>query len=245
MDEEILIRAGLVRNEAKVYLALLKLGTASVTEISQKSGVERTLVYGIIEKLMEKGLVSSVVKINKKYFEPADPQKILDLIKEKEKIIEDALPGLKNLYKSAEKKQEVHNFKGKEGAKTILETLLKENSKEWLIFGTTGKTADILSYYLPQFHRKRIEKKIIFKAIYSKDSIERAMEVKKLKLTEVNILPREYLTPTHISIVGDKLGIILWSEQPLGILIENKEIADSFRNYFKLLWKISKPLQKN
>jgi sugar-specific transcriptional regulator TrmB len=159
MNEETLIKAGLVRNEARVYLALLKLGTASVTEISQRSNVERTLVYGVIEKLMEKGLVSSVVKINKKYFEPADPQKILDLVKEREKIIEDALPELKGLYKSVEKKQEVHHFKGKEGAKTILETLLRERDKEWLIFGTTGKTEEILSYYLPQFHRKRIGSK--------------------------------------------------------------------------------------
>jgi hypothetical protein len=82
---------------------------------------------------------------------------------------------------------------------------------------------------------------MIFKAIYSKDSLDRAEEVKKLKMTEVRILPKEYMTPTHISIVGDKVGIILWSEQPLGILIESKEIADSFRNYFALLWKIAKP----
>ena len=197
-------------------------------------------LYGVIEKLMEKGLVSSVVKINKKYFEPADPQKILDLIKEREKIIENALPELKNMYKSVEKKQEVHHFKGKEGAKTILEILLKEKSKEWLIFGTTGKTAEMLSFYLPQFHRKRVERKIKFKAIYSEDSIKRAREIKKIRLTEVRILPKEYMTPTHISIVGDKVGIILWSEEPLGILIENKEIANSFRAYFELLWKIAK-----
>ncbi|MCK4589834.1 MAG: hypothetical protein KAT77_05290 [Nanoarchaeota archaeon] len=239
MNEEILIKAGLVRNEAKVYLALLQLGSASVTEISQGSGVERTLVYGVLRKLMEKGLVSSVVKINKKYFEPANPQKILDLIKEREKQIEGALPELKRMYKSIEKKQEVHHYKGKEGTKTILEELLKEN-KEWLIFGTTGKTAELLSFYLPQFHRKRIERKTMFKAIYSEESIKRAEEIKKMKFTEVKILPKEYMTPTHVSIVGNKVGIILWSEEPLGILIENKEIAESFKNYFKLLWSIAK-----
>lgn len=242
MEEETLIKAGLVRNEAKVYLALLKIGNASITELSQKSKVERTLVYGVIEKLMKKGLVSSVVKINKKYFEPADPQKILDLIKEKEKIIERVLPQLKELYESVEKKQEVHHFKGEEGAKTILEILLKEDDREWLIFGTTGKTSEILPYYLIQFHRKRIEKKMRFKAIYSEESLERAKVVKKLKFSEVKLLPKEYMTPTHISIIGNKIGIILWSEEPLGILIESKEIAESFRNYFKLLWKIAKPL---
>lgn len=242
MNEDILLSVGLVKNEAKVYLALLKLGSASISEISKKSNVERTLIYGIIEKLMDKGLVSSIVKINKKYFEPAEPEKVLDILKEKQKIIEDAMPELKDLYKSENKKQEVSHFKGKEGAKTILEILLKENTKEWRVFGTTGKTSEMLSWYLPQFHRKRIEKKILFKAIYSKESLDRAKDVKKLKLTEVKLLPEEYMTPTHINAVGDKVGIILWSEEPLGILIENKEIADSFKNYFELLWKIANPL---
>lgn len=239
MNENVLIKAGLAGNEAKVYLALLKLGSASVTEISQKSKVERTLVYGVLKKLINKGLVGSVIKTNKKYFEPANPQKILDLIKEKEKIIEQALPELKEIYKSVEEKQEVHHFKGKQGAKTILEELLKAG-KEWFIFGTTIKPSKMLSFYMPQFHRKRMERKILFKAIYSEDSKERAKEIKKMKYTQVKILPKEYMTPTHISIVGNKLGIILWSEEPIGILIENKEIADSFRNYFKLLWSIAK-----
>ena len=238
MDESILTKAGFVKNEAKVYLALLKLGNAPVTQISRESKVERTLVYGVLNKLLEKGLVSSVTKINKKFFEPADPEKILATMREKEKIIENALPELKNLYNTTEK-QEVHNFKGKEGAKTILETLLKENTKDWMIFGTTGKPAENLSYYFPQFHRKRIEKNILFKAIYSEDSIKRVKEIKKLKLTQIKILPKEYMTPTHISIVGEKVGIILWSENPLGILIENKEIAESFKNYFKLLWNLA------
>lgn len=241
MHEEQLIQAGFARNEAKVYEALLQLGVSPVTEISKKSGVDRTLIYGILEKLMTKGLVSSVVKSNKKYFEPANPKKIIELMEEKQKIVEDTLPDLQKIYENIDTKQEVHHYKGKEGAKTILELLLNER-KEWLIFGTSAKTNEVLSYYLPQFHRKRVEKKIFFKAIYSEDSIERAKEIGRGKYTKVKILPSQYMTPAHISIVGNKVGIILWSEQPLGILIESPEIASSFRNYFKLLWDIAKKI---
>ncbi len=241
--EEVLLKAGFTGNEAKVYLALLKLGSASVTEISQKSGVERTLIYGVLEKLMNKGLVSSVVRINKKYFEPADPEKILDLLKERERTIEQALPELKNLYQSTEK-QEIHHFKGINGVRNILEILLESAkiSKEWLIFGASRKTKEILPYYLPQFHRKRIELGINFKAIYSVDSKERGLDVRKLKFTEVKFLPKEYATPTAISIAGDKVVILLWSvENPLGIIIESKEIVTDFKKYFNLLWRIAKP----
>ena len=241
MNEQVLLEAGLAGNEVKVYIALLKLGSASVTEISKQSKVERTLIYGVIKKLIDKGLVSSIIKINKKYFEPANPDKILELIKEKKRKIEEALPELKSLYKTVEKKQEVHHYKGKEGAKTILDELLKRG-KEWIIFGTTSKTAESLPFYLPQFHRKRIEKKITFKAIFSDDSLKRARKIQRMKLTKVKKLPKEYMTPTHINIVGDSVGMILWAEEPLGILIESKEIADSFRTYFKLLWNMAKPL---
>jgi sugar-specific transcriptional regulator TrmB len=241
MEKE-LLNLGFNKNEIKVYLALLKLGISSVTEISKNSNVERTLVYGVLEKLIHRGLVSSVVKSNKKYFEPADPERLNEIISERKQEIESVLPQLKSFYVNVENKQEVHHFSGKEGIKTILETLLK-SGKEWNIFGTSKIASEIMAYYFPQFHRKRIENKIKFNAIYSEDSLDRAKEIQKLKLTSVKILPKEYLTPTHISVVGNKVGIILWSENPLGILIENKEIAESFNNYFKLLWKIAKDLK--
>ena len=244
MNEEVLVKVGLTKNEARVYIALLRLGSASVTEISQKSKVERTLVYGVLERLMEKGLVSSIIKINKRYFEPADPAKILETLKEKERIIEQPIPELREIYQSVGKKQEIHHFKGKNGLRNILETLLEsgKETKEWFIFGTTERTKELLPSYLPQFHRKRIEQGIKFKAIYSTDSKERGLEVKKLKLTEVRFLPKEYTTPTAVSIVGNKVAILLWSiENPLGVIIENEEVANDFKKYFNLLWKIAKP----
>jgi len=187
-------------------------------------------------------LVGSIVKSNKKYFEPANPSKLKEIVEEKKKGVEEILPDLKLLYSSVESKQEVHHFSGKEGVKTILEILLKEKG-DWNIFGTSSIASDILSYYFPQFHRKRIERKKKFNSIYSEDSIERAKEIDKLKFTKVKLLPKEYMTPTHISIVGNKVGIILWSEKPLGILIDSKEVAKSFGNYFKLLWNIAKYLK--
>lgn len=239
MDEEKLLAAGLARNEAKVYIALLKLGLSSVTELSKESGVDRTLIYGILDKLSEKGLVASIIKSNKQLFEPANPDKLLDLIKEKEQSVQDVLPDLQQLFSSNTSKQEVYHFKGKEGVQTVLETLLKENSNEWLIFGANEKTAEILPYYLPQFHRKRIEKKMLFKGIYSKGS-KRISELQNIALVEIKSISEEYLTPTHINIVGEKVGIILWSNNPLGIIIHSKDIANSFTQYFLTLWNIAK-----
>lgn len=48
---------GLNEKEARVYLAALELGEASVQEIAQKSGVKRVTAHVAIEKLKTEGLL--------------------------------------------------------------------------------------------------------------------------------------------------------------------------------------------
>ena len=80
MKEEALIASGLTRNEAKVYLALLKIGSASVNEITRKSGIHRVNAYDVINRLMEKGLISSTMRANKTYYEAANPEELLKIL---------------------------------------------------------------------------------------------------------------------------------------------------------------------
>jgi HTH-type transcriptional regulator, sugar sensing transcriptional regulator len=241
MDSKILEELGLTSNESKVYLALLRLGIASVSSISKESNVDRTLIYELLSKLSSKGLVSSVVKTNKRYYEAASPEKLQALLDEKEATLKSVMPQLMGLYDFKQEKQDVHFFKGKQGVKTILEQLLVEKS-EWKIFGVNKATKENIASYLPQLHRKRIEKKQFFRAIFSDESLDRAREIAAMKFTEVRILSSDYMTPTHISIVDDKLAIILWSEDPIGILIESNEIAKGFETYFKILWTLARPI---
>src|SRR6266581_674039 len=48
--------------EAKLYLALLESGSISVRELAELIGIKRTTVYAHIDLLIEKGLVTKVVK---------------------------------------------------------------------------------------------------------------------------------------------------------------------------------------
>ena len=93
---------GLTDREIEVYLGLLKLGTASVQDISRKSNVYRTYAYEILNSLKEKGLVSYVIKSGKKYFEVAQPGKLINILKDKEVKIRSILPNLEEIYKSLE-----------------------------------------------------------------------------------------------------------------------------------------------
>jgi hypothetical protein len=94
--------------------------------------------------------------------------------------------------------------------------------------------------YFKHWNKKRIRKKVYVKAIFNEEA-KHIKEVSKLPLTKVRTIPKEFSTPAVINIYGNKVAIILWTKNPLAFIVKNKEYADSFRNYFELLWKISKP----
>ena len=83
MFQEQLEKAGLSPNEAKCYVTLLKLGSASANEISRKSGIHRVSVYDALRGLHEKGLISQITKANKLLFEAGSPEKVQEMIEKK------------------------------------------------------------------------------------------------------------------------------------------------------------------
>src|SRR3989338_39950 len=96
---------GLTKNQSAVYLALLKLGSTTAQSIIKESGLHRSRVYDSLERLEDLGLVSFVVKDFKKYFQAANPEKLLDYIDEKKEIVNQILPELKKL--EGMKKEEI------------------------------------------------------------------------------------------------------------------------------------------
>ena len=87
MDFKILEQIGLAESEIKVYFALMKLGSASTGPIIDEAKINHSNVYSILNKLIDKGLVSYIIKNNVKYFLASDPKNLIDLLNTKEKQI--------------------------------------------------------------------------------------------------------------------------------------------------------------
>ena len=68
MDTKLLEEIGLTKTEIKLYLALLKLGQSTTTGIVREAQVHASKVYEFLDKLIQKGLVTYVIKANKRYF---------------------------------------------------------------------------------------------------------------------------------------------------------------------------------
>lgn len=232
-NKEILIESGLTDSEAKVYLALLEEGPTLAGTISRRTGIHRRNIYDITERLIKKGFVGYILENNRRLFEAVNPEKILDTIKVKEQEFKENLPQLKELYKKTKEKQETNFYKGVEGLKTIFQDQLEE-SKEVLILGASEAAFQTLPFYFKWYDKTRIQKRIKAKIITS-EKLKR-----KIPFSETKILPQGYSNPMAINIYKDKVAIILWKKEPMAILIKNLEIAESYRKYFELIWRIAK-----
>lgn len=226
---------GLTTNEAKVYKALLELGPSLAGGISRKSGLHRRTVYDTTEMLIKKGLIGYILNNNRRLFSASNPEKFMDIIKEKEKNVDEMLPEMMNLYSSKREKDETNFYKGKQGLKTVFEEQLKEESiREILILGANKSAFDILPFYFKWYDEARIKKKIKVRIIASSD-------LGKIPLSEIKYLPQKYANPLAVNIYGNKVAIILWKkENPIAIVIRDKSIADGYKQYFELMWRTAR-----
>ncbi|MBN2142656.1 hypothetical protein JW711_04980 [Candidatus Woesearchaeota archaeon] len=228
--EKDLQKAGLTGNESKVYLELLRRGSIPANDLSKKLGMDRTLTYTVLNHLIEKGLVNHVIRANRKYFEASNPMNLLNPIKEKTVFVNDLIPKLKSIERLKEIEQEVNVYEGREGLRSLMRELLKH--KSFCSFGSTGRAYDIL-YELP-----RIAKEVQKKGVKAK--VITSSKFKHHDMTKVKNIDFRYLdvkSEATTSIFGNKVAIHVAMQKPFIVIINNKEIASSYKNHFEILWR--------
>lgn len=234
MDTVILKEIGLDDYEIKIYLALLQERTSTAMAISRRTKIERTTVYRVLESLIDKGLASFIVENKVKKFNAIAPEKLLIQLKEKEEELKKILPELNNLSKlRKDVEPNIEIYRGLSGIKSMIRDILVLR-KDYITI-LAEKEPDDLSLFFRLF-MKSIEKE----GIHERVLIKEGSKTYKSKNTEIRYLPKEYTYSTGFGVCENLVGIVLLSEPFLAIKIESKELADTFRSYFEILWKISK-----
>jgi len=234
MNEKLLKEIGLTDIEIKVYLILLKEGSSLAGDITRNTGIHRRSVYDAIERLVEKGLVSYIKTNNRKYFEAVDPERLLEILKEKEDNLKTILPELKTLKNISKEKKETLFFRGKQALRTVFDDQISIG-KEISIFGDAVNVNEILKYYFPRFDKERIRKKIYVKIIFD-NSAKLNKQLKKIPLSKIKFINKGNSGSASTYIYGDNITIVTWSENPTAILIREKAVAEGFRSYFDFIW---------
>jgi len=245
MEEELKL-LGLNDVDVKVYLVLLRLGESLASEIAKNAEIPRASVYDILERLQQEGLVSYIVKDYKKYFSAAEPKTIIKNLEYKKKKILDILPSLEKIKQEKSKeltKTEV--YEGTKGMQTILNLVLEE--KELFVLGASRKTAEVMPYFMEKWMRERIKRKIKVKIIYNdteevRKSVRKSREYLGIgKGWDYKFLKVSYFSPLMTIVFGTKISLIMWKkDHPSAILIDSRDIFETYKQYILSLWKLAK-----
>lgn len=235
-------KLGLTEGESKVYAVLLETGPSTVGPVVRKSGVAYSNIYEILQRLMSKGLASFIVKGKTKYFQASDPENLGFYLERRKKEIEEQkeilsalLPNLKAVQKNSQEDAEI--FVGIKGVKAAYLKLFSENKNEELIFfyihkPEYAKDSDIFYKSISKLSAKRKNRGICNK------------EYKKSKFAKVakflNMRYADFPIPGNIDVCSDKILVISWGPKPTAFLLRSKQVADSLKEYFESVWKMSK-----
>jgi HTH-type transcriptional regulator, sugar sensing transcriptional regulator len=238
---------GLNKSEIRVYLSLLKLGASSTGPIITESKTANSKVYEVLEKLIQKGLVSYFTKGNVKYYNASSPKLLLEYLRDKKKEIEKQeskvnkiLPSLLEFSQIKEEEKQSLIYSGPKGLKTAFVNLVDELSKgeEVHIMGVYDFGEQFLPIAL-YFQKIRSAKGIKAKFLINTNAEKIAREFKKYPPAEVKFLPEEISTPAIFLIYKDKVIINIAKEMTFFVL-KSKSAKEAFESYFQVMWKLAK-----
>ena len=229
---------GLSSKEAKVYCDLLEHGESSAGEITARVKFHRRTVYDALDGLTGKGLAAGVVKKGVQVFCTTSPDSLGALVKEKEMVLKELLPRLIKTHKKHAREPSIMVFQGKDGLKAIHEDILKEN-KDYLVYGGSVQAAEILGNYFKLWTKKRMRKKLPIKGIWI-DAPEVRRKLCEMPLVDPKFIPKEYFSHVIWWVYANKLVLVLWRDEPIAVLIESADFVRTYRNFFKLIWRVAR-----
>lgn len=239
MHEQQLKELGLTDNEVRIYLLLLEQGMMNPSEISQKLGLHRGYIYDALERMQEKEVVNVILKANKKYYQATSPKNLIELLKFRLESFEKIVPDLMKLKSLKKEETKVELHRGKRVYRVLLKDMvssLKKNDEACLV-GIDEKIliTEVEPIYLKQYintiKSKNIKEKIIIKPGGKR------LKSPKLQYKE---LDEKYIGKTAQIIYNNKVAIFILGTPYYLIIMENKEVAETYRKQFNLLWAIAK-----
>src|SRR3989338_7085356 len=160
MDYKMLQDIGLSERESKAYLSLLRKGKSSIGFIVQDSGIPRSKIYEVLNRLIEKGLVSFALEGKIKVFFAVPPKRLNEFIEDE---IEKKQSKLKEIIEKLEEIKPkssgygVEILVGKRGLKAFFNMLLDIKKGETIYQIGYYKLPEITSEeFWEKFHEKRV-----------------------------------------------------------------------------------------
>lgn len=242
---------GLHEKEALIYLAAISTGGATIADLAEAANIERTGIYYHIENLLEQKLLKTITQGKRTIYLPSDPDRLKKMSEERQKAFNNIFPGLEQRFSRQSGKSIFQYFEGKEEVSKfydyVYRLLFNLKSPDNLIYvlGNSYKTATESNKEFLNFTPPAQKIDIITKAILPESQKSKKIE-ENVKdpyiVTRYNLPPAQlkymsdkYKYPGSVVITGNK--IIQYDFRNLIFSItENKNLAQTWRMFFELIW---------
>jgi len=181
-----------------------------------------------------------------KHFEITTPEALIDYIsekktslEEKEKKLKEILPKLMKIQIDSANKTSVKILLGEKSIKPLVIDIFSNAKETIYVMGARGSKNERYNNFWWHITKEIVEKKgKKANYLFSENISEYYKEHKKLKNVKAKWL--EGITPVAIDTIDDKVLIFSYEEELICVQITSELIANSFKSFFKSLWKIAK-----
>ncbi|MEK7649300.1 MAG: helix-turn-helix domain-containing protein [Patescibacteria group bacterium] len=243
MYSELFEELGLTPNEAKIYESLVGAAELPVSQISIKAGVHRRNVYDALNRLLDKGLVFQIFQKGENVYRAVHPQKLLEVLREKEKKLQRVLPSLSTQYNAVPPREAAYIYKGIEGYKNYRRDLLRVREEAYFLGAkalwlTPGISQSVQDEFRKTFHSKKIP----YKTLFDPRVPQKAPQALKRIGGEYKVLPKGYETVGVVDIFGDH--VVTFTSEDVGnfgeygsiFVMINHDLAESYKTWFRFIW---------
>lgn len=230
--------------EIKFFKTCFKLGNPTINEIIKAARLERSTGYLIAQSLIEKDLIEEDYREYKKRLIAAEPKKLLRILSAKGRTLgrqeielKEKLPELQAIYKVSDIRPNVRVFDGINGLLEIWQDILTSKTK--ILLWTNQETEK--QFFTPQQHQKFIEERIQKKiqinvlAVNNQKGSELAKN-DKTSLRQTKFLPKDVTFSAETYIYDNKVAILDYKKDIIGIIIESEPIYNSQKAIFEMTW---------
>ncbi len=259
MLEEILTNLELDADEIKTYLTLLESGPITAGVLAKKMAVPRPSLYGFLERLHQRGLVSEQLNFESvKVFAAEPPEKVsmlfdqqIEHLQKQQHLYKDFLPELLKTRATKYLSPKFQLFEGQDGVRHVLKDMLLYHDIETQAFWPIKAMIDILG---PDFFRylnkERIKSKLFTRAIWPESQVVDVASHPYLGVgsefkREIRIAPKQIDFSMGYWMYANKAAFISSRKESFGFIIESTELTEMLLTQFEIIWAMSKPIKVN
>ena len=244
----ILQQLGFSKPEADIYISSLSLGAQPASVIAKKSQLKRGQTYNVLSQLKDRGIMQEFIKDGVRHYIGCTPSTLLSIFTNREQSIAvqkqkflGLLPILDKIQNPLIIQPKVRFYQGVDGLKQVYnDTIRVPNQKIYALcdfehtFPASHSTE--LHEWLWKYTDRRAAQGVWLLGIINKSKeSDLAFKWRKKQKRKMKLLNNTYL-PVEFIVYGNKVAFISTKEDMVGVIIEDKPIAETLRNFHQTMW---------